>query len=247
MHWASDREVRDLRAALAYLRTRPDRDPAGFGLFGVSRGGTTALWSRRPRARRLGRDHRRRLPDDRHDDGLHPAMGRAVPAEPVAAQFDPADGSTACLARSGRRRSERRSQLPLPRPGEGGGAAGAPALADDPRRSATPTSARRSSRSSSIAATGPGRCGWSRTPSTTAAASASPRPTPAACSTSSTDTPRAGRSPNRPSPRRKSNPRRSRWRTRRSACGHGRRAGRRLRRRDRGLQAPAGEVATPVR
>jgi uncharacterized protein len=43
MHWASDREVRDLRAALAYLRTRPDRDPAGYGLFGVSRGGTTAL------------------------------------------------------------------------------------------------------------------------------------------------------------------------------------------------------------
>ena len=43
MHWASDREVRDLRAALAYLRSRPDRDPAGFGLFGVSRGGTTAL------------------------------------------------------------------------------------------------------------------------------------------------------------------------------------------------------------
>jgi pimeloyl-ACP methyl ester carboxylesterase len=43
MHWASDREVRDLRAALAYLRSRPDRDPSGFGLFGVSRGGTTSL------------------------------------------------------------------------------------------------------------------------------------------------------------------------------------------------------------
>jgi pimeloyl-ACP methyl ester carboxylesterase len=43
MYWASDREVRDLRAALEYLRSRPDRDPAGYGLFGVSRGGTTAL------------------------------------------------------------------------------------------------------------------------------------------------------------------------------------------------------------
>jgi pimeloyl-ACP methyl ester carboxylesterase len=43
MYWASDREVRDLRAALGYLRSRPDRDPAGCGLFGVSRGGTTAL------------------------------------------------------------------------------------------------------------------------------------------------------------------------------------------------------------
>ncbi|MFI5459307.1 MAG: alpha/beta hydrolase [Isosphaerales bacterium] len=43
MQWASDREVNDLRAALRYLRSRPDHDPAGFGLFGVSRGGTTAL------------------------------------------------------------------------------------------------------------------------------------------------------------------------------------------------------------
>jgi pimeloyl-ACP methyl ester carboxylesterase len=43
MYWASDREVRDLRAALAYLRSRPDRDPAGYALLGVSRGGTTAL------------------------------------------------------------------------------------------------------------------------------------------------------------------------------------------------------------
>jgi pimeloyl-ACP methyl ester carboxylesterase len=41
--WSSDRELSDLRAALRYLRTRGDHDPAGFGLFGVSRGGTTAL------------------------------------------------------------------------------------------------------------------------------------------------------------------------------------------------------------
>jgi pimeloyl-ACP methyl ester carboxylesterase len=43
MQWSSDREVSDLRSALRYLRTRSDHDPAGFGLFGVSRGGTTAL------------------------------------------------------------------------------------------------------------------------------------------------------------------------------------------------------------
>jgi uncharacterized protein len=43
MQWATDRELRDVRAALTYLRTRRDRDPAGFGLFGVSRGGTAAL------------------------------------------------------------------------------------------------------------------------------------------------------------------------------------------------------------
>jgi pimeloyl-ACP methyl ester carboxylesterase len=43
LQWATDREVRDLRAALRYLRSRDDHDPAGFGLFGVSRGGSAAL------------------------------------------------------------------------------------------------------------------------------------------------------------------------------------------------------------
>lgn len=43
LQWATDHEIRDLRAALDYLRSRPDRDAAGFGLFGVSRGGSTAL------------------------------------------------------------------------------------------------------------------------------------------------------------------------------------------------------------
>jgi pimeloyl-ACP methyl ester carboxylesterase len=43
LQWVSDHEVRDLQAALAYLRSRGDRDPAGFGLIGISRGGGTAL------------------------------------------------------------------------------------------------------------------------------------------------------------------------------------------------------------
>jgi len=43
LQWVTNHELLDLRAALTYLRSRPDRDPAGFGLFGVSRGGGTAL------------------------------------------------------------------------------------------------------------------------------------------------------------------------------------------------------------
>jgi uncharacterized protein len=43
LQWVSDLEVRDLRAALEYLRGRPDADPAGVGLFGISRGGGAAL------------------------------------------------------------------------------------------------------------------------------------------------------------------------------------------------------------
>ena len=43
LQWVSNRETRDLKAALAYLRKRPDADPAGVGLFGVSRGGSAAI------------------------------------------------------------------------------------------------------------------------------------------------------------------------------------------------------------
>jgi uncharacterized protein len=43
LQWVTDRELTDLQAALAYLKARPDADPAGVGLFGVSRGGGTAL------------------------------------------------------------------------------------------------------------------------------------------------------------------------------------------------------------
>ena len=48
LQWATDYEVRDLRAALAWLRNRPDHDPAGFGLVGVSRGDLRPWsWGRR--------------------------------------------------------------------------------------------------------------------------------------------------------------------------------------------------------
>ncbi len=83
MHWASDREVRDLRAALAYLRSRPDRDPAGFGLFGVSRGGTTALLVTPAERDVWGVITDGAFPTIGDHGGLHPPMGRALPEEPV--------------------------------------------------------------------------------------------------------------------------------------------------------------------
>lgn len=113
MHWASDREVRDLRAALAYLRTRPDRDPAGFGLFGVSRGGTTALIV---------------TPDERDvwgiiTDGAFPTIGTMMAyifrwaelylPNPLVRNSIPR-WLYRILARSGRRRSERRRGCRFP-------------------------------------------------------------------------------------------------------------------------------------
>jgi pimeloyl-ACP methyl ester carboxylesterase len=113
MHWASDREVRDLRAALAYLRSRPDRDPAGYGLFGVSRGGTTALLA---------------TPVERDvwgviTDGAFPTIGTMLAyihrwaelyiPSPTLRRLIP-HWLYLVLARAGRRRSERRRRCRFP-------------------------------------------------------------------------------------------------------------------------------------
>lgn len=43
LQWVTDYEVRDMRAALAYLKGRPDADPRGIGFFGISKGAGAAL------------------------------------------------------------------------------------------------------------------------------------------------------------------------------------------------------------
>lgn len=43
LQWVTDKDVADMKLALQYLRTRPDADPKGVGLFGVSKGGSTGF------------------------------------------------------------------------------------------------------------------------------------------------------------------------------------------------------------
>jgi pimeloyl-ACP methyl ester carboxylesterase len=43
LQWVTDYEVRDAEAALAYLKGRPDADPRGVGLFGISKGAGAGL------------------------------------------------------------------------------------------------------------------------------------------------------------------------------------------------------------
>jgi fermentation-respiration switch protein FrsA (DUF1100 family) len=43
LQWVTDFEVEDTRAALDYLRNRPDADPRGVGFFGISKGGGAGL------------------------------------------------------------------------------------------------------------------------------------------------------------------------------------------------------------
>src|SRR5262249_54961910 len=44
LQWVTDFDVCDMRTAVAYLKSRPDADPRGIGVFGLSKGGSTALY-----------------------------------------------------------------------------------------------------------------------------------------------------------------------------------------------------------
>jgi pimeloyl-ACP methyl ester carboxylesterase len=43
LQWVTDFEVEDFRAALAYVKTRPDADATGVGFFGISKGASAGL------------------------------------------------------------------------------------------------------------------------------------------------------------------------------------------------------------
>lgn len=43
LQWVTEYEVEDVRAALRYLSSRPDRPPQGVGVYGISKGGSAAL------------------------------------------------------------------------------------------------------------------------------------------------------------------------------------------------------------
>lgn len=44
LQWLTEYEVADARAAVKYLRERPDADPRGIGFFGISKGGNAGLY-----------------------------------------------------------------------------------------------------------------------------------------------------------------------------------------------------------
>ncbi len=43
LQWVTDRDVADMKAAIRYLTGRPDADPRGIGLFGISKGAGTGF------------------------------------------------------------------------------------------------------------------------------------------------------------------------------------------------------------
>jgi uncharacterized protein len=43
LQWVTDRDQADMKAAIKYLLARPDAAPNGIGVFGISKGGSTAL------------------------------------------------------------------------------------------------------------------------------------------------------------------------------------------------------------
>ncbi len=44
LQWVTGHEMDDMRAAVDYLKSRPDADPQGIGIFGVSRGGGAGIF-----------------------------------------------------------------------------------------------------------------------------------------------------------------------------------------------------------
>ena len=43
LQWVVDKDLTDLKAAVAYLKKRPDASPDGIGIFGISKGGSVGL------------------------------------------------------------------------------------------------------------------------------------------------------------------------------------------------------------
>jgi pimeloyl-ACP methyl ester carboxylesterase len=41
LQWVTDKDVADMKLAVNYLKKRPDADPQGIGIFGISKGGST--------------------------------------------------------------------------------------------------------------------------------------------------------------------------------------------------------------
>jgi pimeloyl-ACP methyl ester carboxylesterase len=44
LQWVTDYEAEDFQTAVEYLKKRPDANPLGIGLFGLSKGGSAGLW-----------------------------------------------------------------------------------------------------------------------------------------------------------------------------------------------------------
>ena len=84
LQWATDHEVRDLRAALAYLRTVPIMTRPVSGSSG-SAGGEDGPGRGVGGTRRLGRGDRRCFSDPRDDDGVHLSLGRDLRSQPAPA------------------------------------------------------------------------------------------------------------------------------------------------------------------
>jgi fermentation-respiration switch protein FrsA (DUF1100 family) len=45
LQWVTEHEIADARAAVGYLRSRPDADPRGIGFFGISKGAGAGLFA----------------------------------------------------------------------------------------------------------------------------------------------------------------------------------------------------------
>ena len=187
------RGPRPPRRRSAYLRSRPDHDPAGFGLFGVSRGGTTALIAAAGEPDVWGVDHRRGV--SRRAGRWSPTSSagpRSTCRSPFFRRLLPRWLYYVLAWRRPPVRSERRLNCRFPERRSGGGTAGPSALADDPRRARYLHRPGDRAELCSIAARPQGAVAGAGGQAQPLPRDATPRPTPTRiCWTFSTDSPRA--------------------------------------------------------
>ena len=114
MQWTTDREVRDLRAALETLRSAARSRSRGFRPLRREPRGNDGAGRGVERARRLGRGHRRSVPDARNDGPLHQALVRDLRSQPDSAKSVASVDLHAGGAGPARRHTERRLQCRFP-------------------------------------------------------------------------------------------------------------------------------------
>ena len=158
--------MRDAKAAVAYLKSRPDADPRGVGFFGISKGAGAGLFAAAhdPYVRCCVTDgvfavYTTLVPYMRHWFRIY--NKRILIQGLIPSWFFGLIGLTAV------RRCEQRTPLPFPAPGTRSAPIGIAAAAHDPRRQRHLHQAGHGAYALSTTPATPRNCGSSKAPSTT--------------------------------------------------------------------------------
>ena len=114
LQWVTDKDVADMRAAVRYLLARPDADPRGVGLFGISKGGSTGLVVAPGRAPHPVRGHRRRVRHAHHDGAVHAPLVQHLQTTSCGSSGPCRSGSCGIIGLAGVRKAAKHRRVTYP-------------------------------------------------------------------------------------------------------------------------------------